>query len=88
MSTSLNHWNMQEHKIFAVMFSYAFLIYFHFSDRYYRLRDLTYYIMLCYVILYYITLHYITLYYIILYYIISVFKVDCTVDEAIAQMDE
>ena len=52
MSTSLNHWNMQEHTIFAVMFSYAFLIYFHFSNRYYRLRDLTYYIMLCYVLCY------------------------------------
>ena len=70
MSTSLNHWNMQEHKTFAVMFSYAFLIYFHFSNRYYRLRDLTYYIILYYVILCYIILHYITFYYIILYYII------------------
>ena len=75
MSTSLNHWNMQEHKIFAVMFY-----------RYYRHRDLTYYIILYYIILYYIILYYIILYYIILYYI--VFKVDCTVDEAIARMDE
>ena len=63
MSTSLNHWNMQEHQIFADKFSYAFLMYYHFSNRYYRLRDLT-------------------------DYIISVFKVDCTVDEAIARIDE
>ena len=63
MSISLNHWNMQEHKIFAVMFAYAFLIYFHFSNRYYRLRDLKYYIILCYIILCYAMLCYVMLCY-------------------------